>query len=140
MNPTMYIFLNEALGMSVGKAAAQASHAAVEAYKLSDPRLVDAWYLGGHYKKLIMQARDEVHLLAIDRYIRARGFETEVVIDEGLTEVPRHTMTALGVQIVDKDDPHTAATFELFQLLREKVKPTAKQPEASKWRRFWKAF
>lgn len=141
----MYIFLNTGLNMSTGKAAAQASHAAVEAYRISDARLLESWYLGGHYKKLVMEARDETHLLSIDRYIRARGFETELVIDEGFTEVPRHSITALGVEVVDKDDPHTAATFESFELLREKkVEPKLMiyepKERAPRWRRYLTVF
>lgn len=125
MNPAMYIFLNRGLNMSTGKAAAQAAHAAVEAYVLSKERndmagagLFTAWRSGGHYTKLVMEARDETHLLVIQKYIEARGFRTALIIDEGRTEIPAHTATALGVQIVDKDAPHTAATFESFALYR----------------------
>lgn len=137
MNPTMYLFLNQGLNMSVGKAGAQAGHAAVEAYRLSTPMhpneiednpLVKAWYVGRHYKKIVFAARDEQHLLTIDRYLRDRGFKTDLIIDEGLTEVPRHTITALGVELVDKDDPHVAATFSSFKTYREKkVEPQSRR-------------
>lgn len=112
--------------MSAGKVAAQSSHAAVEAFRISDQTLIDAWYVGGHHTKLVMEARDTEHLLVIDRYIRERGFKTHLVIDEGRTEIEPHTPTALGVEIVDRDDEHVAATFGEFKTFRS---PRPPKPE-----------
>lgn len=128
MNAVMYIFVNKGLGMSSGKMAAQAAHAAVEGYRLSSKKLIDQWYLGGHYTKLVMQARDKDHLMTIHEYLAARGFKSEFVIDEGMTEVDPHVTTALGVEIVDKDDPHVAATFSTFELYRDTIKVTLEIP------------
>lgn len=134
----MYIFINQALDMSQGKVAAQAAHAAVEAYRISttaggtDPirnPLVQAWYVGGHYTKLVMAARDETHLRTIQEYLKARDFNSVLIIDEGRTEIAPHTATALGVPVVDKDDEHTAATFGGFKTLRpKKVSVAPPQP------------
>lgn len=107
--------------MTPGKIAAQAQHAAVEAFRISDQDLLDAWYLGGHYCKLVMIADDDVHLLTIQKYIEERGFKTKLIIDEGRTEIRPLSMTALGVEVVDRDDPHTAATFGEFKLYKEKT-------------------
>jgi peptidyl-tRNA hydrolase, PTH2 family len=115
----MYIFINKGLGMSTGKTAAQAGHAAVEAFRLSDPELIEQWYLGHHYAKYVMECRDRDHLLDTFRYLVERGFNAKLIIDEGHTEIPAITATAIGVEIVDKDDPHTAATFESFKLYRD---------------------
>lgn len=122
MRTAMYIFVNKGLGMSTGKIAAQASHAAVEAYKLSKPQLIEEWYKGKHYTKLILEANSAAHLFQIERYIKDRGFQTAMIIDEGLTEIDAHQATALGIEVVDRDDEHTAATFQLFQLFKDKVK------------------
>lgn len=132
MKPAMYIFINKGLGMSTGKTAAQASHAAVEAFRLSmkheyavyeETNLVRLWYRGGHYMKLVMEARDSAHLRDTERYLNDRGFKTTLIIDEGHTEVAPITPTALGVELVDKDDPHTAATFESFRLYKDQPAP-----------------
>lgn len=131
----MYLFVNKGLGMSTGKTAAQVAHAAVLAANCAntDPDLVSEWYKGGHYTKLVMEARDEEHLRNIRDYLGDRGFETYSIIDEGRTEISPHTFTALGVEIVDRDDEHTAATFSSFKTYRDP------KPEPQKQRSWWAA-
>lgn len=128
----MYLFLNKGLGMSTGKSAAQAGHAAVEAYRIScrreggvltETRLVNRWYMGGHYMKLVMQCRDADHLRDTERYLADRGFQSVLILDEGHTEVDPITPTALGVEIVDKDQPHVSKTFGTFDLYRDPPPP-----------------
>ncbi len=126
--PVMYLFANKGLQMSSGKLAAQIAHAAVEAYKLSDEKLITQWELGLHYTKLVMQARDEKHLMAIQKYLHDRGFKSHLVIDEGLIEIDSHQATALGIEVVDKDDPHVEATFSTFELYRDTIKVTLEIP------------
>jgi peptidyl-tRNA hydrolase len=119
MKPVMYLFLNRGLGMSTGKASAQVAHAAVEAFRISSSKMIDAWYVGGHYTKLVMLAEDSENLLVIDRYLTDRGFKTGLIIDEGRTEIKPHSPTALGIEIVDKDNPHVQASFESFRTYKE---------------------
>lgn len=119
MDACMYIFVNKGLGMSTGKGHAQAAHAAVEGFRISSESMIRHWYCGGHYKKLVMEAADATHLFTIQKYLEDRGFKTALIIDEGLTEIAAHTATALGVEVVDKDKMHTAATFGSFKLYRE---------------------
>jgi peptidyl-tRNA hydrolase len=118
----MYLFLNKGLKMSSGKLAAQASHAAVEAFRVSNVIMIDKWYEGKHHTKLIMQARDDKHIQSIAAYLMARGFKTVFIIDEGMNEVPPHSFTALGVEIVDRDNRHVQATFSSFKLYRETIR------------------
>ena len=122
--PVMYIFVNKGLGMSSGKLMAQAGHAAVEAFRISESEMITQWNLGKHYTKLIMQARDADHLKFIRLYLADRGFKSELIIDEGITEIPPHTPTALGVEIVDKEDENVAATFSTFETFRDTVRVT----------------
>jgi len=126
--PVMYIFVNKGLGMSSGKMAAQVAHAAIEGYILSDPKLIKEWRYGKHYTKLVMQARDATHLTTIQRYLLDRGVKCELIIDEGMTEIDPHVSTALGVEIVDKEDPHIEATFSTFELYRDTIKVTLEIP------------
>lgn len=105
--------------MSPGKLGAQVAHAAVEAYLISNSKLVEAWRSGKHYTKLVMLAEDEYHLDTIERYLNDRGFDTALIIDEGRTEIRAHSKTALGVEIVDKEVQHVLDTFSTFQVYKE---------------------
>lgn len=123
----MYLFLNRGLGMSTGKSGAQVAHAAVEAYRASDPKMIEAWYSGGHYTKLVMLAEDEAQLTNIQTYLQDRGFRTGLIIDEGRTEIRPFTKTALGVEIVDKTEPHVADTFGEFKTYKDKAVPAPRR-------------
>ncbi len=125
MNPVQYLILNKGAAMSTGKAAAQAAHASVEGVRLSarepngnpwDASIVNRWYRGGHYAKIVLEAADAEALRVAKEYIEARGFKTSLIIDEGRTELAPLTPTALGCEIVNKDDPHVSATFGVFDL------------------------
>jgi PTH2 family peptidyl-tRNA hydrolase len=116
----MYLILNKGAKMSTGKAAAQAAHAAVEAYIATpESNLKRVWHRGGHYTKIVLEAKDADELQTMRDYIHDRGFGSVKIIDEGRTEVDPFTFTALGCCIVDKDDAHTAATFGSFKLYKD---------------------
>lgn len=130
----MYIFINKGLGMSAGKVGAQAAHAAVEAYRVScglvphisqedqtpkESHAARNWYKGGHYAKYVMEAKDSTQLFTIREYIEARGFRTALIVDEGHTECTEFVPTALGVEVVDKNNSHAAATFGEFKLYKD---------------------
>lgn len=119
MKPVMYLFMNRGLGMSKGKFGAQSGHAACKALRISEESMVDAWDVAHHETKLVMLAEDEMHLHTIQRYLEDREFKTALVVDEGRTEVRPFSATALGVEIVDKDDPHTAASFGDFRVYKD---------------------
>ena len=115
-NPVMYIFVNKSANMSPGKLAAQAAHAAVKASDGSTAPLRDAWNEYGFYTKLVMQARNADHLKNIQKYLQDRSIVSWLIIDEGRTEIERHTPTALGVEIVDKDiKGEIFKSFELYK-------------------------
>lgn len=137
----MYLIANEGAGMSPGKLAAQVAHAAVEGYRLSiesnpsnpgqfqESNLIRHWYKGGHYTKIVLAARDADDLRVKHQYLLARGFKASLIIDEGRTEIDPFTPTAIGVEIVDKDNPHVAATFSSFQLLKDRREAVAEDPQ-----------
>jgi peptidyl-tRNA hydrolase len=143
MKPVMYIVANKGLGMSPGKLAAQVAHAAVNAYRLSNTKLgtLDQevklrmnWFDTGH-TKIVLEARDTEHLLMVERYLNERGFLTTLIIDEGRTEIDPHTPTALGIQIVDKEDPDVQFAFADLRTYREgppSPGPAKAKPDPSK--------
>lgn len=133
VNPVMYLLAEAGNPMSAGKFAAQAAHAAVNAYCASpDDRLRHIWEAcGNQHPKVVLQCDD---LVVAQEYIEARGFITRMVIDEGRTEFDGGlTRTFLGVQIVDKNRADVAATFSGFKLYRE---PRVEAPAVEEKRSF----
>jgi peptidyl-tRNA hydrolase len=138
MNPVQYIIIDKGLGMSAGKMAAQACHASVEGVRISarepngnpwDASLVNRWYRGGHYAKIILEVADATALRIAQAYIESRGFKTALIIDEGRTEIPAMSATALGCEIVDKDWPHARETFSVFDLYTDSANEEARSNE-----------
>lgn len=122
-----YIVTNKGLGMSSGKAQAQAAHAAVKGVVMtleSDlPSPYDEWDKTGH-TKIVLEARDTEHLIAFREFAKSRGYESWLVIDEGRTEVAAHSPTALGFPILDKSDRDVAHTFADLRTYRDKIRVT----------------
>lgn len=137
MNPVQYIILNKGAKMSTGKAAAQAAHASVEGLRLQaaekngpwsnpfDLSIVNRWYRGGHYAKIVLEVADAAALNTARCYLEDRGFKSMLIIDEGRTEVDPLTPTALGFGVVDKDLPHVRESFGEFKLYRDEPAPEA---------------
>jgi len=100
--PVMYIIANKSLGMSLGKLAAQVSHAAVKAYLLSELKIREEWD-SGSYAKIILGAKDEAELKNIGDNLYAANLNVWLVRDEGRTEIEPGSITALAVEIVDKE-------------------------------------
>lgn len=123
-NPVMYIFVNKSIGMSPGKMAAQVAHAAVVASDRSNPEMRNAWNEYGFYTKLVMEARDSNHLETIMKYLEERNIRSWIIIDEGRTEIKKHTPTALGVEIIDKDTK--GEIFKSFDLYKPELSITVK--------------
>lgn len=118
--PVLYIFINKGLQMSSGKIAAQALQAGYGGLRESKEALLDTWWNeGGHHTTLILEARNEKHLENIQDYLKSRDVNSYMMIDEGMTEVDSHTKTALGCELVDKNDPHFRKAFESFKLYRD---------------------
>ncbi|MEM1943443.1 MAG: peptidyl-tRNA hydrolase Pth2 [Candidatus Caldarchaeum sp.] len=87
------------LRMSVGKTAAQASHAAVlalEAARRRKPEWVREWFDRGQ-KKVVLKVGSEEELRRVASACAVRGLPFEIVEDAGLTELPPGTATAVGI-------------------------------------------
>lgn len=121
-NPIIYIFLNKSLGMSVGKAAAQAAHAAVFAAASSDMSKQQLWRVSPHKTIIVLEARDENHLRNIEKYLSQRDFTANMIVDEGVNEIDPHTITALSSEILDKNNLDVKDTFSTFKLYKDLIK------------------
>ena len=122
-NPVVYVFLNKSLHMSTGKAAAQATHAAMQVSRVVE-NFSAFWNDVALRTVIVLEARDENHMRAIQDYLFERGFDTHRIIDEGVNEIDPHTITALATEILEKDDEDVVKTFSSFSLYRDTIKLT----------------
>ncbi len=93
------IILRKDLKMSKGKAAAQASHAAVAAAIRSQRERIkefSLWWKTGQMK-IILAVNSEEELIDIEKKLRTTGVVIEKINDAGRTQLPPGTTTALGI-------------------------------------------
>ncbi len=122
LKPVVYIFVNQGLHMTTGKAAAQAAHAIAIAFARSDKTVLDLWNESVHRTILVMKARDAEHLKNMQQYLKERNIRTHLVIDEGVNEIDPHVPTALATDILDRDDAVAKQTLSSFELYRDQIK------------------
>tara|TARA_B100001029_G_scaffold113725_1_gene93998 strand:+ start:2729 stop:3082 length:354 start_codon:yes stop_codon:yes gene_type:complete len=95
----LVIVVRTDLGISKGKMAAQASHAAVNCAlksKKSDSSNFTKWFKDGQ-KKVVVKVSGESDLRKLQQHARDIGLISSLITDAGLTEVPPGTVTCLGV-------------------------------------------
>jgi len=95
----MVIVVRTDLGMSKGKTAAQASHAAVNcafAAKKKDPEALERW-MSNAYPKIVLKVEGEEELFEVKMAADALGIVNSVVTDAGRTEIAPGSVTCIGL-------------------------------------------
>jgi PTH2 family peptidyl-tRNA hydrolase len=120
MNTKQVTVIRADLKLRRGKECAQVAHAAsmwlrdyaLEAHTSSDCNLTCASltraqyaWLTGNYRKIVLKVDSEQQLRQIQAEAESRGLEVYPVVDDGLTEVPPNTVTALAI------GPHEDSAF-----------------------------
>jgi PTH2 family peptidyl-tRNA hydrolase len=103
------IILRSDLKMSCGKAAVQASHAAVSALEKArkeKPSWRHGWLEEGQ-RKITLKVSSKEEILAIEKKAKGNHLPTALISDMGLTELQPGTITSLGIgpgpsKILDK--------------------------------------
>jgi len=93
------IILRVDLGMSEGKIAAQAGHAAVSAAEKArkrNPGWWSAWMKEGQCK-IAVKAQSKQELLELEKKAKKLKLPSALITDMGLTELPPGTVTCLGI-------------------------------------------
>ena len=93
------IVLRKDLKLSMGKAAAQACHASVEAFHMickAREELAHAWLRNGA-KKVVLSCKDGKQLKELHKRAKELNLPHALIADAGLTEIPRGTFTALAI-------------------------------------------
>lgn len=125
INPTQYIFVNDSLELSFGKAAAQIAHAQEE---LTYEYLTHYKDNLDDYRELLEQNPRTVIVLAcpdsetlykVANYVESLDLLTGIYVDEcgeGYILEP----TAMAIEYVEKDDPRLTPLFSKFELYKPK--------------------
>jgi len=93
------IVMRADLGMSRGKIAAQAGHAAVSTAEESRKRCSIWWkaWLEEGQCKIAVKVDSEHELLELERQAKELGLPCALIYDRGLTELPPNTLTCLAI-------------------------------------------
>jgi PTH2 family peptidyl-tRNA hydrolase len=100
------------LGMSAGKVAAQAAHAAVAAALANRRRRAFRDWTRAGQPKVVLQAGSAAELDEVVAHARSAGLPVQVVCDAGRTQVPAGTPTCCAVGPAP-DDQVDAVTGDL---------------------------
>lgn len=95
----MVLLVRSDLNMGKGKAAAQACHAVLAAYKDAqrrDPAALDAWEAIGQ-TKVTLRVESEEELLSLVKKARECGIISQYIRDAGRTQVAPNTATVAAV-------------------------------------------
>ena len=113
----MVVVVRTDLGISKGKMAAQAAHAAVSCAlksKKSDSSNFKKWFDEGQ-KKVVVKGQNESTLRNLQQHAREVGLVSSLVTDAGLTEVPAGTITCLGIgPAADSEIDSITGDYPLF--------------------------
>jgi len=87
------------LGMSRGKIAAQAGHAAVSAAEEARKHFSEWWraWLKEGQCKIAVKVGSEQELLELEQKAKELELPCALIYDRGLTELPPNTLTCLGI-------------------------------------------
>ena len=96
------IVMRADLKMSRGKIAAQACHACLGAYKKAEDRVIKRWETEGE-KKVVLKVNDLEELFEIYELAKVTNMPIYLVHDAGHTELPRSTITCLGIGPDDEE-------------------------------------
>jgi PTH2 family peptidyl-tRNA hydrolase len=123
-----FIVIRTDLEMSMGKTAAQASHAAMKVFfdrmcgvatMSSEDGMVGTLYeiflteeeviwKEGLFTKIVKKVKNETQLLKLYEEVKASGLNVSLIKDAALTELkePAYTAIAIGPNYVDRIEPH----------------------------------
>lgn len=90
------ILIRNDLGMSKGKIAAQAAHAAVEATLKSEKAIVSKWRQNG-MKKITLRVESKEELFKYLQQAKDFNLITGLITDAGKTEIAPGTATCLAI-------------------------------------------
>ena len=119
--PTLcqYIFVPKKPRMSKGKIASQVSKVAVLALESSNREQkinIKKWIFENGMMTIVLQVKNQIELQNVRLYLEQEKIMNAAYHDEGYTEVPPGTMTAIATGIIDREKD--GWRFEKYKLFR----------------------
>lgn len=113
-----YVIVPKRPKMSKGKIASQAAHATFRALKqmwtTEEQEIIKKWNETGMCV-IVLECKDVKQLINIHLYLKSENIVNALVVDEGLTEVPFATPTALATGVLDESEHWRFKKLELFK-------------------------
>ena len=97
------IVLNSSLKMGKGKAAAQASHASVQAFLESKESQRNEWLSMG-MAKIVLKVSNDRELLELYQKAKRRKLPCALIRDAGHTQVPAGSITACAIGPAEEEE------------------------------------
>ena len=113
-NLVQYIFVPKKPKMSPGKIASQVSKVAI--LSTMGESLRKEWISEHGMMTIVLQVKDQVQLNNVKSYLLQESISHISYNDEGYTEVPAGTMTAIATGIIDKEKE--GWRFERYKLYK----------------------
>ena len=115
--PTLcqYIFISKSPRMSKGKIASQVSKVAYLSLILEEEKKIDDWKNNHGMMTIVLQVKNQQELHNVMLYLEQENIIHNYYCDEGYTEIPAGTMTAIATGIIDKEkDGWRFEKYKLF--------------------------
>lgn len=110
-----YIILPKKPKMSSGKLVSQGCHACWLALeKQKDKKLINEWKNSGKCV-IVLQVKDTEQLSNTSKYLEQWNIPHHIYHDEGLTEIPAFTPTALATGVLTEKQFWMLGTLKLFK-------------------------
>ena len=113
LNLRQYVIVPRKPKMSPGKIASQVAHATFMALENEDRKKKEDWKEKG-MPVMVLQCENETKLMGIAKYCEQSGIIHHIYIDEGITEIPMGTHTAMATGILSEEESWPFKNMELF--------------------------
>lgn len=100
--------------MSAGKIASQVAHATFMALEQHNDRtIINDWKESGMCV-IVLECKDQQQIMGITKYLEQWNIPHHAYVDEGLTEIPMGTITALATGVLNEEQHWMLSTLRLY--------------------------
>jgi len=100
--------------MSTGKIASQTAHATFMALEQTNYQTIEDWKVNGMCV-IVLECKTSHQLMGIAKYFEQWKIPHHLYIDEGITEIPMGTPTALATGVLSEDQFWMVNQLKLYK-------------------------